>query len=83
MMKKRPYTLWIYWEDEVKLGTHHTRILKFNTVEEATNYARALDQDIFDWAVFTENDEIVADKGEDYLGKYDLEYLKQYTKTGE
>ena len=66
-MKKRPYTLFIYWEDEVKLGTHHSRKLKFNTVEEATDYARTLDQDIFDWAVFTETNEIVADKSEDYL----------------
>lgn len=63
-MKKRPYTLWLYWEDEVKLSTHHSKKLKFNTVEEAVNYAKTL-QDEIDWAVFDEQENIVADKGDE------------------
>ena len=64
-MKKRPYSLWMYWEDEIKLGTHHSRTLKFNTIEEAVDYAKTL-QDEIDWAVFDEQKEIVANKGDDY-----------------
>ncbi len=62
-MKKRPYALWMYWEDAVKLGTHHSKTLKFNTIEEAVDYAKTL-QDEIDWAVFDEQHEIVANKGD-------------------
>ena len=63
-MKKRPYALWMYWEDEVKLGTHHSRTLKFNTIEEAVDYAKTL-QDEIDWAVFDLAGDIVASKGDE------------------
>lgn len=65
MPKKKPYTLYIYWEDEVKLNTHHQVKLKFNTTKEAVMYAKELlDPKTYDWTVFDENGEIVADKGE-------------------
>lgn len=63
-MGKRPYTLYLYWEDETKTNTHHTKKLKFNTVEEAVEYAKTLEYR-FDWTVFDEEENIVADKGDE------------------